>query len=251
MNLSTAMTCKDEADIIEISLRHQLAEGVDRIFIADASTDGTREIIDALAAETGRIEVFTDDDQYCNQPGWTNRLIGMARDAGADWIMPNDVDEFTYGTSGQTVAETLDALPESVTSLVLRVYPHLNWSTRFVNPHGMTKVAFRGSPDATVSWGNHHLYMPGATQTHDVLDMRELQYRGFDHFKRKAKRAWDNLSPYDKANGTGGHHTYMEGMSEEQMRAEHDRIMGVPMTADPIPTHLVHPSLDRYREGRP
>ena len=90
--------CKNEIDIIDLWLQHHIAEGVDHFYIADASNDGTREILEANNAVT----VFVDDDQFVQQSRWTNHLASIAANDGAEWICPTDIDEFAYANSGDT-----------------------------------------------------------------------------------------------------------------------------------------------------
>ena len=240
MLVAAVFTCKNEIDIVELSLRHVLAEGIDHIYMNDGcSTDGTREVIDSLAAETGQITVLTDNDQYVDQPGWTNRLAAMAGNDGAEWILPNDIDEFAYSVDGKTIVDTLSNLDSSIHKLYMRVYPHKGWNMRFVEPHGMPKVAYRYTPDARVVWGSHEVSQPSNDTggVWNILDMREMQYRSYEHFVEKAHARQAHLSPQDKANGVGGHHTRLEGWTNEQMAVEWSNLMSVSMIHDPIPSH--------------
>ena len=205
--IAAVYTCKNEIDIVEASLRHMLAEGID-----------------------------TDDDQYVDQPGWTNRLAHEAGRDGATWILPCDIDEFMYATNGDTIAKVLHGLGPDAMVLDMWAYQHLNWDTRFVEPHGNRKVAYRYDPSANVTWGSHAVYLAGG-RGDGVLNIREIQYRSFEHFCAKALARQAHLSPADKAQGVGGHHSRLEGWSEDEMRAEWERLISVPMIHDPIPTH--------------
>ncbi len=86
---------KNEQDIIEPCVRHNL-RFLDAIVLLDnGSTDATREILDALSRETGR--VFTADAPRFgyHQAEWTTRLLHAAQGACfADYIVPIDADEF-------------------------------------------------------------------------------------------------------------------------------------------------------------
>ena len=60
---------KDEVDIIEITLRHQLDQGLDGIIVADnCSTDGTAELLRELA---GTLPIFVTTD------GWRAHYQGV------------------------------------------------------------------------------------------------------------------------------------------------------------------------------
>jgi hypothetical protein len=223
--------CKDEVDIVERWLDHHFAEGVDWAYIADASTDGTREILEAH----NRVTVLPDTDQYVQQAAWTNRLAVMAGDEGADWILPTDLDEFVYAPSGATVAEALADCPHGV--LALTCWPHLDWDTRYEAPHRLPKVCYRYRPDAWVAVGNHSV--TGPPGVYDVLAMRELQYRGYDHFVRKVRERSAVLSPQDRAVGVGSHCTRLDGWSDDQMRVEWESHIAAPTVYDPIPSHVL------------
>ena len=68
MSVAACYTCRNEADIVEASFRHMLAEGIAHIYTTDhLSTDGSREIMERLAAETGRITIIGDRDPFQRQ----------------------------------------------------------------------------------------------------------------------------------------------------------------------------------------
>ena len=225
---------KNEIDIISLWLHHTFAEGIDHIYLADGcSTDGTREMLDQAAKESGQVTVLTDDDEYVHQADWTNRLAAMAAEEGATWICPTDVDEFLYAPSGATVAETLlDCLHNK---LFLTCWPHVDWRTKFEQSQPLPKVAYRWSPDAKVTVGNHDVTLPGGE--FGLLEMRELQFRGFDHFVTKVKARDAVVSPADKAIGVGWHCTRLANASLEELQTEWDQMMARPTVYDPIPTH--------------
>lgn len=226
---------KDEADIIEVWLRHYLAEGIDHIYLSDGcSTDGTREIIQQVASETQQVTMITDDEPIIRQAYWTNHLADMAGDAGAEFIVASDIDEFFYAVNGQTIAEALTDSPHD--KFYVHTYLHLDWDTRQVEPKRLPKVAYRYFPDARVSMGNHEVSLP--TGEWNVLDLRELQFRGFDHYVRKVKARLATLDPVERARGNAAHYLALEHLSDEELRREWDAIVAVPVIADPIPTHL-------------
>ncbi len=223
--------CRDEADIADRWVRHTLAEGVDRIYIADASSDGTREILRSFDAVT----VFEDADPHVQQAAWTNRLAAVAADDGAEWLIPTDLDEFIYAPTGETVADALKECPHD--KLYLTCWPHLDWQTKFTEPHRLPKVAFRYQPGAQVTTGNHEVSIPGGE--YGVLAMRELQYRGFEHFVQKTHARSAVLSPADRALGVGSHCTQYDGWDDERMMVEWNRLTILPTVNDPIPTHVL------------
>jgi hypothetical protein len=95
MRLVAVSIVKNEADIIEAFVRHTRT-WVDHHLIFDHdSTDGTREILAALAREGLTVSLFTDDALGNLQQARSNALTRLAvADHGADWVLPLDADEF-------------------------------------------------------------------------------------------------------------------------------------------------------------
>jgi hypothetical protein len=91
---------RNEADVIRLSLLHQLALGLDRILIIDnGSTDGTVEVLECLSRDDPRIQWHPEPDPYQQSAA----LTALAREAlrqGADWVVPFDADEFWWVRSG-------------------------------------------------------------------------------------------------------------------------------------------------------
>jgi hypothetical protein len=90
------ITCVgNEADIVEAFVRHNVAL-LDHLLILEHNTlDGTREILDRLAAEGLPITVEHSSEPKFMQLAFTNRLFRSALEThGADWVFPIDCDEF-------------------------------------------------------------------------------------------------------------------------------------------------------------
>jgi hypothetical protein len=98
MRLVAVSVVKNEADIIEAFVRHTLA-WVDRHLVFDHdSTDGTREILQALQTEGLPLTLFRDDAPGHLQQARSNHLTRLAAEAhAADWILPLDADELLEG----------------------------------------------------------------------------------------------------------------------------------------------------------
>jgi hypothetical protein len=236
---------RNEADIIESWVRHTLAEDVDRIYIADGiSTDGTREILDELAGETGQIVVIDDTEQYCLQAQWMNRLAAMAGEDGFQWIIASDVDEFWYACDGRTIAEVLETV--EVDRINARSYQHHDWNTRQVEPKRLPKVCFRWRSDAHLVMGNHDVSGVGGG-AYGIMDLREYQFRSFDHYCAKVRARLATLEPAARARGDGWHYIRLQDKTESELRDEWNQMMATPVILDPIPTHL--PSVSSYLCG--
>ena len=229
--------CKNEVDIVGLSLRHHFLEGVDRIYIADAhSTDGTRDVFNDIIAEGRDLVVIDDDEPFVHQDTLTNSLIERAGADGADWILPTDCDEFYYSVNGESIATVLKDCPHE--ALCARSWQHRDYNVRQASPKRLPKVVFKYSPTARVSWGNHEVSIPGGG-VYGILDLREIQFQSFEHFSRKVRERNAVVSPEDRAKGYGIHHAVLDGASDEQMHTVWDA-MWVDVVSDPIPTHLAH-----------
>ena len=241
MTVAVISTAYREADILNAWIGHVLAERVDLVLVAlKLSDDISQEILDNWKRGTNdKVDWVEDTESSHRQAWWTNRLADMAYERGADFILPADVDEFPYALSGETVGAALDRCEHD--KLFMQVWPHRDWDNRFVDPHRMPKVAYRWSPDARVVMGSHDVSLPGGE--HDILAMREWQYRGFDHFVQKAHDRNETLESDARARGDGWHHLRLEGLSREQMEAEWSVLSNQPTVFDPVPTHYPSASL--------
>ena len=113
MKLVAVSIVKNEADIIEAFVRHTRA-WVDLHLVFDHdSTDGTREILAALAREGLPVVLFTDDALANLQHVRSNHLARLAfTEHQADWVLPLDADEFICGLNRSALEAALGT-PES------------------------------------------------------------------------------------------------------------------------------------------
>ena len=233
--IAACYTVKDEADILEVSFRHMLAEGIDHIYTTDnMSVDGTREIMEDLAAETGRLTIVDDREPFYRQVYWMTILTDMARADGHEWVLASDADEFWYAVSGQTIAEALQTTTSN--KLYARSFQHLDWETCQVEPKRLPKVAYRLIDGAQLHVGNHEVSIDGGE--YGVLDLREIQYRSFEHFVHKTRSSAATLAPEQRALGVGSHHTGREHLTDEELRQEWEQMLAIPTVSNPIPSHL-------------
>lgn len=232
--IAVVSTTYQEADIVGLWVSHLLAEGVDLILVADKlGNDGTRDILEHWRQETGQLQWFDDTEESHRQAWWTDKLAFEAHEQGADWILPADVDEFPYATNGGTVADALNGY--SGNKVYMHAWPHKDINNRFVDHHRMPKVAYRWSPDAHVTMGSHDVSLPSGD--YDVLDLRELKYRSFEHFCNKVADRNATLEPAARARGDGAHHLWLENKSRKELEIEWRAMIAVPTIYDPIPSH--------------
>jgi hypothetical protein len=188
---------KNEVDIIEETIRNLVAQGVDEVLVADnGSTDGTLEVLRALAAD---LPVHVTIDPV--RPYWQGeKLSHLARAAtrmGASWVVPFDADELWKGHDGQTVAEVLRAstadLVEATWWDYLPVEPAEgdSYAERFryrsTAPRPQVKVAFRADWLARLWIGSHHVTVPRRVMVERSLRVAHYQFRTPEQMVRKAR----------------------------------------------------------------
>jgi hypothetical protein len=176
------MTClvgvgmvKNEADIIEASVRHNLRY-LDRIILFDHdSSDATPRILRAMAQEGLPISLLsprTDRREFAFWQGeFTTGLAKLAfTEHGADHVIPLDADEFLDGRSRASIAAALDKCPDEVASLEWRTFvpgledepdmhplDSLRWRVETELPQ-LSKIAISrraASGDWFIARGNH------------------------------------------------------------------------------------------------
>jgi len=188
---------RDEADIIEASIRHTLAEGADLVIVADnLSADDTRPILDRLAA-TLPVEVVDDPEPAYNQAEKMTALAQRACERGSTWVWPFDADEFF--TSPQPGERVCDVLSRTTADVVLaHGFDHIvregapegslqmsPW--RRAEPQTLGKVIFRADPDARLEMGNHSV-SPAFDIARGVITYRHFQYRSAGQMVRKLRQ---------------------------------------------------------------
>lgn len=204
---------RDEGDIAAQTIEHMLAQGVDRLIIADnLSTDGTREILESFPEVT----VVEDNDPAYYQSAKMSRLARLAYDEGAEWVVPFDADEFWYWQVG-TLAEFFSYTPWDVIHAL--TYEQIG-DQRTNAVKRLPKVAFRAAPDAQVAQGNHAVAFTETDwnqMTGDGLLIREYQYRSLEQFKRKVR---NGKAAYDSTNlpeTEGAHWRTFGAMTDEEL----------------------------------
>jgi glycosyltransferase involved in cell wall biosynthesis len=226
--IAAVATSMNEADIIGDTVTHLLDQGVELVLIADASTDDTREILAALP-----VTVYDDTEPCHRQPWWISRLANDAFEKGATWVVPFDADEYWCPTTAGTLTEAFSGLPESVWRVPAPMYQHINRRWREPHPKPLNKVAFRAHPNPRVANGNHDVYCPGNTQ-HGTVEIREIQFRSFEHFVRKIAERCATLDPSLPA-GEGTHITQYAGWPPERLRPVWEQMLARATVEDPIP----------------
>lgn len=236
MNIVGICMVKNEEDIIEMTLRHFLAEGLDNILVANnLSTDSTPEILERLQREfSDRLHVIEDDEEAYYQESKMNRWIAKVRkDFNADWIVPFDADEIWQSTMGQKslksildVATTYDVVSCPVYDMIPLIDTDTNepWKDiiwRNPIPELYPVVAFRWHPNVWLHQGNHFVDHPGVRMGGEI-EVCHFQYRSLSQYKRKLRNGRQVYAITDLDYGIGQH--WRDGGAKSDQELERDWI---------------------------
>lgn len=156
---------RNEADIIETTVRHLLQQGIDHMLVVDnLSDDDTPRVLARLAEEIPHLHVGTDSEPAYYQSAKMTQLSDLVSAAGARWIIPFDADELWFAPQGRLV----DALDDSGSPVrrahLFNLFPSpggKQWRLDTAR-HFDDKVAFRPWGGAVVTMGNHEVSRPGS-----------------------------------------------------------------------------------------
>lgn len=218
---------KDEADVIEHTVKRMLDQ-VDHILVADnGSTDGTLEILAAMP-----ISIIPDPDPGFYQSEKMSRLAGMAMMGGAGWVVPFDADEVHLCRDGCRLADALALLAPEVLVSEAILFDHvatgqdpeldnpirrLKW--RRSEPLPLRKVACRASEGLVIHQGNHGASYPGVNHPPSVtnlVEVRHFPYRSPEQFERKVRNGAAAYAATDLPEDVGSHWRGYGRILEEQ-----------------------------------
>jgi glycosyltransferase involved in cell wall biosynthesis len=208
---------KNEQDVIGFVIPHLFAQGIEGVIVADnLSTDRTRSILDDLAAQYP-VTVLDDNEVAHFQSKKVTRLVHMARECGASWVVPFDADELWVSPQGR-LADVMMASDDADVLVgawldhyrvpCLRGSPFAKMPLRARNPSGYKKVAVRPLAGLRIQHGNHEAYgVESLRVVSDRIVVHHYRYRSFRHFvakSRKGKAALDAAGDAIPA-GIGAH----------------------------------------------
>jgi len=246
---------RDEADIVETSLRH-MAREVDHLIVGDhRSTDGTTDILAALADELP-LTVVTETHPGHHQDERMTRYAAMAHEQGAEWVVPFDADEIWYSDGG-TLREALAACPEQIGVLACRGWDHMvrddegpfsPWRQPTQQP--LPKVVFRAHPQVQVAMGNHSVAHP-LPSGEGPINYRHFQYRDFEQLVRKVREGTKATDAAGHDTDTDFHWRELAAMSDDELRlrwavtCSQDFVYDPPPIRRDVSVSVVVPTLDR------
>jgi len=219
---------RDEADVIETVIGNLLAQGVERVLIADnLSTDDTPAILERLA-RAHPVTVLVDRLPAYYQAEKTTLLARAAVRAGARWVLPFDADE-VWTAPGSTVARFLAACDADVVQVP--VYNHvptvhddraepdpvrrLRW--RKADPNRLHKVVVRAHPRLRLDQGNHGVVRRGPRAR--GLEVRHFPYRSEEQFVRKIRQGSAALAVSELAADSGLHWRGLGSTDDDALHA--------------------------------
>lgn len=214
MKLWGVAMVRNEEDIVEAFVRHNLGVLDGLVIVDHGSADRTRAIIAALCGERLPIVVLRSDAVGYLQAEITT---AAARDAfgrfGADAVVPLDADEFLWAASRDALERAIAdvppghyaevdwpsfAPPENAGGDIVRLLrgavrlpPSLTWPSQYRSKVLLTRT-FAADPQATLRMGNHgvilgrhqklspampHVRLPG-----DVVEIRHVPVRSESQF---------------------------------------------------------------------
>lgn len=215
---------KNEADIVGFTVGHLFAEGVDRIYVIDESSDGTREILAGLGV------VLVGWDRPYAQAQMMTYLANLAASDGAEWIIPFDADELWCALDG-TLATMLAGCP--VDKVWVPIYDQLG-DYRAATPKPLPKVTFRWHPGSQLAEGNHDVFGIPGVAAEGGIEIREYQNRSLAQFIRKAHRNRDLFAANPQLPPSyGAHNRRWAAMTDQEVTEEWERIQQEPRVFSP------------------
>lgn len=214
MTVTGIAMMKDEADVAHAVVEHMLTQ-VDEILVADnGSTDGTREILEILP-----VTLIDDQESGYYQSAKMTALAQTAIEAGADWVVPFDADEWWYSPFADRLSDVLAKLAPQWLCASAALYDHVATGAdpdepdpfqrlgyRRRNALPLVKVACRAHPELVVEQGNHGATYPGGTTVWPgELVVRHFPYRSPEQFVTKARNGARAYAATDLPETMGAH----------------------------------------------
>lgn len=199
---------RDEEDVIEAFVRHHAPVTAAFRFALHRCTDGTRDILERLAAEGLPVSVREVQDEAYVQ---AETLTAMLREAAADapWVLPLDADEFLAvdGALGARLSDvpsdrpsllpwrTYVPMPEDVSGMDLpQRIRHRRAAERPQYWKVLLPAGIAAQPGVSLSLGSHALLRadgtPWRAERAPGLRLAHFPVRGEAQLRRKVLDGW-------------------------------------------------------------
>lgn len=183
--IAAILNVRNEVAMVGCTVPHLLAQGVDHIWVFDwQSDDGTVELLNQIDNVTV-IDGYPKPFYWIQQGEYADELARLAGEAGAEWIVVADADEYWTGTYGRTIKEALESLSGEIDTVQAEIYEYADFDHRCMHPYPWTKVAFKWDPCLTICTGNHGVNGNRRTSSFDALICHELKFQSYEHYKFK------------------------------------------------------------------
>jgi glycosyltransferase involved in cell wall biosynthesis len=216
---------KDEADVIEQTLRHLHAQQLAGVIALDnQSSDGTRELLDKVAAEwPGWLKVIDDPEVGYWQSAKMTSAARMAGELGATWVVPFDADELWLALDDRPLAESIMLNGDQVNGQRALLYDHrctaldeTSWDSSFDDPFTrmawrhttplpLPKACVRVSALRSIHPGNHGATLKQDAWTEGHLEVRHFPYRSPQQMVSKVRNGSNAYKATTLPRSTGQH----------------------------------------------
>lgn len=201
---------KNESDIIEHFVRHNLSFADIVIIMDHDSCDGTSEILNSLQKEDNRLVVYKYDSMGHDQSEVMTALMKEAAlRRGADIVIPLDADEFLLVNSGGDIREHIISLPREMVYGVPFMWYELddinllskkfvlNCPCKLLDKDGMVKVLISAGnwdwQNMMLRQGNHYV-MRQSVHGWEQIKLTKQNTMYLAHFAKRSRE--QQLSKY-------------------------------------------------------
>lgn len=225
MSTCAVMLTRDNADIIEATVRHLLAH-VDEVAVTDhRSVDGTREMLEGLPVLLGTLDSWP----FPGDTEWT-RLSVTAMERGHEWALVVDADEIWHPTSERgRIGDFLDALPPSCLIASALVFDYVPTAIDDPDePNPVVRIGWRNRRPSTtkaagrlrdgVSYARHTFrYSVRYPPTVRGLTVRHFSIRTADQLVSKVRGGLDSFGALGPGFDAGW--AQWKGLTDDEIRA--------------------------------
>ena len=219
---------RNEADTAPHVVKHLFDQDLDALIVADnESTDATPDVLAELAT-THPVYVVRDRLRAYTQATKMGVLAGLARRAGADWIVPFDADELWFAEHTTVGRHLRSSVASVVRAQLHNVFagpdddageadPFLRMGQIDPEPAPFCKVAFRTGRFVRLEMGNVDVIRRG--RRIDGLFIAHYPWRSFEHLAGKLRHGRAAMAETRLADEIGEHWRKGGAWSDDRLAA--------------------------------